>query len=128
MALRDKMFERVGPHLPAGEKPHTVIPGQTGPNPMWVLVSFWIVFFGQKLRVIAVTDQGTVHVYKMSFWKMGQPKELLYSLPAGTRLMLPNQGPIRAKLPLGEEKIWIHRRFYGDLEAADRQSTRMATG
>lgn len=98
---------------------------QGGPSPYWALLATVIVLFGAKYRVIAVTDK-QVHVFKQSMWKAGQPKELLSSHPAGTILSV-SEAKLWGKLHLGGERLWVHRRFHGDVSQANVASQNAAT-
>lgn len=120
MALRDKIRERVTPHLPEGEEYKVGFVAQSGPSPYWSLVSTLIVLFGAKYRVVVATDRG-LHVFKMSTWKSGQPKELLYSLPAGEQLSIPD-AKLWAKVSTGSEDLWVHRRFFDDVSLVNQAS------
>ena len=97
---------------------------QGGPSPYWALLTTLVVLFGAKYRVIVVTDK-QVHVFKQSMWKAGQPKGLLASLPAGTTLNVSN-AKLWGKLHVNGERLWVHRRFHGDVASANRWSKHAA--
>lgn len=97
---------------------------QGGPSPYWALLATFIVLFGAKYRVIAVTDR-QVHVFKQSIWKAGQPKALLASLPAGTPINV-SDGKLWCRLEINGERLWVHRRFQKDARQAHRESQHAA--
>ena len=70
-----------------------------------------------EYRIVAVTDQ-RILVLDTGRWGMKTARDVVDNLPRSVML-----GPARGvwhsiQLPAG--KIWIHRRFYKDIEAADR--------
>ncbi len=116
MALRDKLRDRVQPFLEPGEQIQVVYTGQTGPNPLWVLVTYLVLFFGSKYRIVAVTDRH-IRVFSASIWMPAKPKEQLAVLPRATRVG-PGSG-LWEKTVLGSEEVWVHKRFHKDLDQAD---------
>lgn len=116
MALRDKLRERVQPHLEPGEQVQAVFLGQTGPSPYFGFLTN-VVFFWSKYRVIAVTDRRIV-VLGAGALSPSKPKALVTTLPRTTAL-----GPLSglwAKMDLAGEKTYVHKRFHKDVEEADR--------
>jgi hypothetical protein len=114
MALRDKLATRSQPLLPDGATIRHVFVGQTGPNPMWLAVTSFILF-SVKYRVVAVTDDA-IYVMHSSKMKLA-PKEIVATLPRSTRI-----GPMSGlwtRVQLGDERVWINKRFRKDVEAAD---------
>jgi hypothetical protein len=115
VALREKLSERVQPHLEPGETVQNIFLGQTGLNP-YVAANLGLfgMLLGVKWRIIAVTDRAVL-VFDANFGS--KPKRLLARLPRGTRI-----GPVTgvwAKTQLNGEKLYVHRRFHKDVEAAD---------
>ncbi len=115
MALRDKLRDRVQPHLEPGEKITQIFLGQTGPSPWWVMVTWLILIFGAKYRVVAVTDRA-IRVFSASGWVPSKPKELIQTLPLNTTMS--NPSGLWAKVNIGSEEMWVHKRFHGDVNSA----------
>lgn len=117
MALRDKLRERVQPHLEPGEQIQAVFMAQTGPTP-WLAgaIGAVIYMFIAKYKVVAVTDRAIV-MLKAGAFSPSKPKEVLARLPR-TRIGKP-EAKVWGKIELGGERHWVHRRFFGDIEAAD---------
>ncbi len=115
MALRDKLRDRVQPFLAPGEQIEQIFLAQGGPNPLLQLVTIWIVIFGAKYRIVAVTDRAIV-VFKGGSFVPSQPKVLLGR--SQRHVMGPTSG-LWAKCMIGPEQLWVHRRFHKDVTAAD---------
>ncbi len=71
-------------------------------------------------RIIAVTNR-EVMVIEAGKFAATSPKRVMARLPRQTTI-----GPVRgvwAKVRLGDEVMWVHRRFHGDVAAADARAT-----
>ena len=123
MALRDKLAERSAPFLGPGERIQAVMMSQTGPSPYLALLTY-LIFFAVRRRIIVATDR-SVLVLKAGF--MGtSPTEVLQRLPRTTQI-----GPVSglwAKVNLGGEKMYIHKRFHSDVARADQIAAATAAG
>jgi hypothetical protein len=115
MALRDKLTSRVQPMLEPGEQVQQVFMAQGGANPFFALVSIWVVIFTGKYRIVAVTDRAIV-VFKGKSISPSFPAELLGRGPR--HIMGPAKG-FWSKCNVGPEKLWVHKRFHKDVNAAD---------
>jgi hypothetical protein len=116
MALREKLQERTAPFLEAGEQGRQVFMAQSGPSPLFALVSYWIVLVAGHYVIAVVTDRAIV-VLTASKLRPSVPKSVLLRLPRATPL-----GPVSGlwgKIELGGERYWVHKRFHKDIEAAD---------
>ena len=118
MAIREKMAQRAQPFLEPGEQVRQVFIGQTGPSPYFALISYWIVILFGKYRMIVVTDRAIV-VLNASKWRPAKPKGLVKRMPRNTPLG-PIRGAIWAPIQLEDERVWVHKRFHKDVDAADR--------
>ena len=115
MALRDKLAARVQPLLEPGEQVQAVFVTQTGPSPYWVLLTT-LIFFTVKRRIIVATDRAVV-VVRAGTMSGTTAKEVLARLPRATRF-----GPVSgmwSKIVVNGEQQWVHKRFHGDVAAAD---------
>ncbi len=113
MALRDKLKRRTEEKLGPGQPVYQVFMGQTGPSPYWAFLSWWILIFGARYRVFALTNSG-LHVFSASGWWPSKPKELLYTITTPT---LPEVSGIWTKGHINNDKVWLHRRFKKDVAA-----------
>lgn len=118
MALRDKLIARAEPYLEPGETVRHTFMGQTGPNPWMGLISYWIMLFKGKYYVFAVTDRAVL-VLRASRWIPSKVKNLEARLPRTTTIG-PLSGLWGESNALGQ-RVWIHKRFHKDVEAADRE-------
>ena len=125
MALRDKLRERVQPHLEPGEQVQAVFMAQTGPSPWFAALSWLIVLFGAKYYVVASTDRAHV-VFEASKWVPSKVKALSGRLPRHT-VIGPLSGLWGSSTLLGP-KTHIHKRFHKDVELADSLATGAAVG
>ncbi|MEM9467752.1 MAG: hypothetical protein AAGA90_20435 [Actinomycetota bacterium] len=114
MALRDKVRDRIQPSLEPGEEVHAVFLAQTGPNPLWILVTWLVLLFGTKYRIVAVTTKGT-RVWSASMWMPAKPKEPL-SLYAHAPLTA--HSGLWKRIAVNGEEMWVHKRFAKDVDAA----------
>ncbi len=118
MALRDKLRERAQPYLDPGEQIQSVFLAQTGPTP-WLAgaIGALVYAFFAKYRIVVVTDSAIV-LLKAGALVPTKPKELIQRLPRASRLG-PHEGKVWGKVQIGGERHWVHRRFRGDVQAAD---------
>lgn len=117
MAIRDKLRERVQPYVEPGEQVQQVFIAQTGPSP-WLmgLLGGLLIMLLMKPRIIVVTDRRII-VLRGGRFAVTQPKEQLAVLARQTTI-----GPVKGlwtRTNLGAERMWVHRRFKQDVEAAD---------
>lgn len=119
MALRDKLMSRSEPYLEPGETVRHVFMGQTGPNPMWALLTYWIMLVKGKYFIFAVTDR-SILVIRASKWMPSKPKELEARLPRATPIG-PVSGTLWGRTEALGQRVWIHKRFHKDVEAADAE-------
>ena len=115
MALRDKLKERVQPLLEPGEQVQQVFMAQAA-SPYWVIISYWILIVKGGYRIVAVTDRNIV-VFKAGAFMPSKPGKLLQRLPRTA--IGPLSGKLWGTATLGSEKLWISRRFFSDVTAAD---------
>ncbi len=115
MAARDKIAERMQPYLEPGEQIRHAFAAQTGPSPYWAFVTWLVMIFGAKYRLVAVTDRSVV-VCRASMFKPFSPKDLLGRLPREP--FSPVRG-LWGKTTIGPETMWVHKRFHRDVDAAN---------
>jgi hypothetical protein len=124
MALRDKLRDRAQPSLEPGEQIQHIWMGQTGPSPYFALLSYWIMLFGAKYRIVAVTDRSTV-VWSAGGMMPAKPKAIL---ARGPRAPLSVTGSLWGKVQIGPETMWVHKRFHKDIEAASASMGQIQSG
>lgn len=118
MALRDKLAARTQPYLEPGEQVRHVFMGQTGPSPWFAALSWLIILFAGEYYVFAVTDRAIL-VMKAGKLVPSKPKSLEARLPRQTQLG-PVSGLWGETNALGK-RVWVHKRFHKDIEAADAE-------
>jgi hypothetical protein len=115
MSLREKLHDGVQPFLDPGERVVTAFPAQTGPNPFWVgAFGVLLHLFGTKFRLVVVTDR-SILLLRSGLFSATKPRELERRMP---REQLTFDGKVWAKVVVGGERHWVHRRFKKDVEAA----------
>jgi hypothetical protein len=114
MAIRDNMRKRCQPLLEPDEQIQQVWQCQTGGSPWMLALSSFAAFFF-KYRIVCVTDRAVV-VFKCSKWS-ATPKEVLARLPRN--MLFGEMKGLWGQTSATGEKIYIHRRFHKDVEAAD---------
>lgn len=120
MALRDKLAERTQPYLEPGEQVRHVFMGQTGPSPWFAALSWLIILFAGEYFIFAVTDRAIL-VMKAGKFLPSKPKSLAARLPRQTQL-----GPVKGLWGQTEalgKRVWVHKRFHKDIQAADAELT-----
>ena len=118
MALRDKLRNRVTPHLEPGEELQQVLMSQTGLSPWFIpAIGAAIALIVNKYYVVAVTDRNIV---------LFRANKLIPSMmKADGAVRLPRtevfniEGKLWGTATLGGTKHFIHRRFFADAAAAD---------
>ena len=115
MAIRDKMRTNAAPHLQPGETIHAVFSAQTM-SQWFALISYWIIVFSNGYRVVVVTDR-RILICKAGRFRLTPVNAILRELPRGTRIGPPS-GLWYKTEHLGEQ-LYIARRFFKDIEAAD---------
>jgi hypothetical protein len=123
MSLRAKLSKRSQPFLQPDERIQHIFMAIENMRP-WVLVlgaftgpiGILTVYLIAEPRIIAVTDQAIVVLRGNKLF--AKPKSLVQRLPRETRIG-PAQGKMWAKITLGGNEMYVHRRFHKDVEAAD---------
>jgi hypothetical protein len=116
MALRDKMRESSAQFLRPDEPIEAVFGAQTASPYLGPLIGWIVLLIINQYRIFAVTPDRIV-VLDAGKWNMATAKGVVAELPRSTRL-----GPatgIWHVIPVGDEKLRVHRRFFKDIEAAD---------
>ena len=106
MSYRDKIRERVTPHLPPGECYVVAFPAVGGIAPR----------LAHRHRVVVVTDRG-IHLYSAGLWRIGDPKRLLASLPPGT-VLESRTDFIHEEIHVAGERLWVSPPYQDDLREA----------
>lgn len=115
MALRDKLAASAAPHLHSGEVVQSTFIAQRG-NPNWFILSYWIIIAKGYYVVVATNER--IVVFRAGALKVTTFNSLALELPRATRFGAP-KGVFRYKFRLGDENVWVHRKFWKDLRTAD---------
>lgn len=116
MALRDKLKAEAQPHLEPGEPVQAVFPGQAA-SPFLAQLSYLIFLIKDVNRAVVVTDRRVI-VFRTSRWRFTKYKAIERILLRATQIGPPTGIVWNKNKALGE-KIYIHRRFFGDVKVAD---------
>lgn len=116
IAIRERIQERVAPYLQPGEVVQQAFAAQAA-SPFWSLLSYWIIVIKNAYRAVVVTDRRII-VFQSSRWAFSSIKSVKLELPRATRIG-PAQGTVWYKSETLGEMLYIHRRFFKDIEAAD---------
>ena len=117
VALRDSMRESAAPYLRPGEPVQAVIGAQTASQWLAGLTGIFVFLGLNHYRILAVTPN-RILVLDAGNSSMKTARGVVTELPRSTRLG-PGSG-VWHQVPAGNEKLRVHRRFYKDMEAADR--------
>jgi hypothetical protein len=123
MSLRDSMRDSAAPYLGPGEPVQAVIGAQTASQWLAALTGVFVFLGFNQYRILAVTPTRilVLDAGKTSFKKA---RGVVTELPRSTRL-----GPATGmwhKIPVGQQTLRVHRRFFKDIEAADSVVTASA--
>jgi hypothetical protein len=113
MSFRDSMRESVTAYLKPGEPVQSVIGAQT--RSQYLMFTGLFPFFN-RFRILAVTPQ---RILVLDTGKFSTKKALgvVTELPRSTRLG-PGSG-VWHVIPVGHEKLRVHRAYFKDLQTAD---------
>ena len=115
MAIRDKLRANAQKHLQQGETIQQVMAAQT--TSAWLaLLSYWLVLIKSSNRVIVVTDR-RIFVAMSGRFTTTPVKDVLHEVPRPTKVG-PPKGLWHKCETLGQT-LYIHKRFFKDIEAAD---------
>ena len=116
MALRDSMRESAAPYLRPGEPIQAVIGAQTASQWLAALTGIFAFLGLNHYRILAVTPNRIV-VLDAGKTSFKTARGVVTELPRATRLG-PGSG-VWHRVPVGNENLRVHRRFFKDIEAAD---------
>jgi hypothetical protein len=124
MAIRDTLRKNAAPLLAPDELLQAILPAQTT-SQYFSLLSFWIIVFRNSYRVIVVTDR-RILVCGSGRFRVTPVKGVLRELPRSIVI-----GPAHGlwyRFDVLGEKMYVNRRFFKDVEAADGASRYAAPG
>ena len=119
MALRDSMRESAAQYLQPGEPVQAVIGAQTGSQYLVALTGVIFFFLVNRYRIIVATPQ-RILVLDAGRWSQKKAQGVVIELPRPTRLG-PGSG-VWHVIPVGQEKLRVHRRFFKDIQTADHEA------
>jgi hypothetical protein len=120
MALRDAMSQSAAPFLQPGEPVQAVIGAQTASQWLAALTGFLVFLSFNRYRILVVTP-ARILVLDAGKTSMKKARGVVTELPRSTRLG-PGSG-LWHQIPAGTETLRVHRRFFKDIETADRAVT-----
>jgi hypothetical protein len=123
MALRDSMRASAAPYLRPDETVQAVFAGQTISQWLIVWTGFVVFFFVNRYRIVVVTPQ-RILVLDAGRYSMKKARGMVVELPRSTRLG-PTSGVWQA-MDLGDQRLYVHRRFFKDITLADGQAAAVA--
>jgi hypothetical protein len=111
MTIEADLWTAASAHLEPGEQIQAVFPAlRSAP---WKLFGV----DGVHNYAVVATDR-RIAVFRTSKWKLSTVDALLDELPRSHRFGAPG-GALYAKIRLGTVDAWVHRRFWGQVQAAD---------
>jgi hypothetical protein len=115
MAIQDRIAAAAAPFLEPGETARTAFVAQTTSS-WWILLGFVPFLLLNKYRCVVVTDR-RILVLDSGKLASTKPRSVIRALPRSTRIG-PAAGLWYVTGNLGET-LRIHKRFHGDIAAAD---------
>jgi hypothetical protein len=117
MAMRDSMRESAAQYLRPGEPIQAVIGAQTASQWLAALTGIFAFLGLNRYRILAVTPNRIV-VLDAGKSSMKTARGVVTELPRSTRL---GRGSgVWQRVQAGNENLRVHRRFFKDMETADR--------
>jgi hypothetical protein len=117
MALRDSMRQSAAQYLRPGEPIQAVIGAQTASQWLAALTGIFVFLGLNHYRILAVTPNRIV-VLDAGKSSMKTARGVVTELPRSTRL---GRGSgVWQRVQAGNENLRVHRRFFKDMETADR--------
>jgi hypothetical protein len=111
------MRESAAPYLRPGEPIQAVIGAQTASQWLAALTGFFVFLGLNHYRILAVTP-GRIVVLDAGKTSMKAARGVVTELPRATRLG-PGSG-VWHRVQVGNENLRVHRRFFKDIDTADR--------
>ena len=100
--------QRVGPHLPAGERHVAAFAAAEGPAARLAM----------RFRVVAVTDR-SIHVYSAKLWRSCDPGRLLSTHPLGSIVERPPKPLVLShEIVIGDRRLWVTAAWDDELATA----------
>jgi hypothetical protein len=119
LALRDSMRESAAQYLQPGETVQAVFGAQTASQWLAALTGVFVFLGLNRYRIFVVTPV-RVLVLDAGKTSMKKARGVVAELPRSTHLG-PGSG-LWHVIPVGDEKLRVHRRFFKDLETADQEA------
>jgi len=116
VAIRDTMRASAEQYLRPGEQIQAVIGAQTASQWLAALTGIFVFLGLNRYRILAVTPSRIV-VLDAGKVSMSKARGVVTELPRATRLG-PGAG-LWHQIPVGQETLRVHRRFFKDLDTAD---------
>jgi len=119
---RKDLVRRAEPFLPAGSEVRQAFVYQSAPSFLFFIITYatGLTVFWNRYRCVLVTRNAIYVLESSSLSGGGRPRRLLATLPRRTQL-----GPVSgrwARLSMLGERCWVHRRFHGQITAADYEA------
>jgi Bacterial PH domain len=118
VAIRDSMAESAKPFLKPDEQIQAVFAAQTASQYLAALGGIFFFLGLNRYRILVATPERII-VFDAGKTSMKKARSVLTELPRSTRLG-PGAG-LWYVIPVGTEKLRVHRRFFKDIDAADAQ-------
>jgi hypothetical protein len=120
MALRDSMRDSAAPYLRPGETVQAVLGAQTASQLLAAVTGVFMFLGLNRYRIVVVTSQ-RVLILDAGRASMKTARGVVAELPRSTRLGPPSG--LWHVIPAAGENLRVHRRFFRDIETADRSQT-----
>ena len=116
MAIRDSLRASVAPYLQAGEPVQAVFAAQTASQYLAGLTGVFVFLSLNRYRIVVATP---TRILVLDTGKAGLKtvRGVVMELPRSTRLGPPTG--LWYKIPVGQETLRVHRRYFKDIESAD---------
>jgi len=117
MAIRDAMWTAAGDYVRPDERLQVVFGAQTASQYLAALTGFVAFYAFNRYRIVAVTSD-RILVLDAGRTSLKKARGVVTELPRFTELG-PGKGAWH-RIPAGSENLRVHRRFFKDIESADR--------
>ena len=110
--MASKMLPRCAGLVPPGVQLRYAFTGQSGLNPTWRFVTFWLMFANKGWIIATSNDQTFIFQAGRTKFTFDKPKRLAATFRRDEVQIPPRLHGAWTRLTFGQQRIWVSRRTY----------------